>query len=146
MRIEDGLEFLKSKPLPIVGVSAQGKGFGSMAFRTLMRAGYDVVPVNPKTERIDGIYCYQNLSMIKPKPERVVLIIKPKNTIPVLEEARRIGINEVWFQPGSESTEGLNFCRENNMIAHHSFCILLFTGRFPHSLHLWFMRLIRKIL
>ncbi|MBL7191191.1 CoA-binding protein [bacterium] len=145
MLITDAEKFLKSGTLAVIGVSSQEKGFGLSTFRTLLQAGHDVVPVNPKTERIDGLYCYQNISMMKQPPAGVIMVTKPGNTMPVLEECLKLKIPAVWFQPGSESQQALMFCKEHGIKAYSGFCILLFAGGFPHSMHRWFLQLFKKI-
>lgn len=145
MTIKKAEEFLKSSPLAIAGVSSTGKGFGASAFRTLLAEGFDVVPINPKIERFEGHRCYQSLSLMNEPPSAVVIITKPENTLPILAECKTLGISKVWFQPGAESEEALIYCQQNNIRAYSGFCILLFTKIFPHSLHLFFLKLFGKL-
>lgn len=145
MTIKAAEDFLKSSPIAIVGVSSTGKRFGASAFRTLLAAGFDVVPINPKIERFEGHRCYQRLSLMKEPPGAVVIITKPENTLPILAECNKLGLSKVWFQPGAESKETLVYCEQHGIKAYSGFCILLFTRIFPHSLHLFFLKLFGKI-
>jgi predicted CoA-binding protein len=145
LSIDEAYDFLRSEPLPVVGVSSSGKNFGAVAFRTLLGMGYDVVPINPKMSQFEGKKCYPNLSALENAPESVILVIPPENASPVLKECARLGVNKVWFQPGSESAEAIKFCRDNQITAYTKFCILLFCGNFPHNLHLFILKLFNKI-
>ena len=145
MKIQEAEDFLKVNPLAIVGVSSSGKGFGAAAFRTLQQIGLDVVPINPKIERFEGHRCYQNLSQMNPSPQGVVIITKPENTLPILAECKKLGVTKVWFQPGSESNEALEYCKSNGIKAYTKYCILLFSNLFPHNLHFFFLKLFKKV-
>lgn len=145
MTIDEAYEFLRLTPLALVGVSSTGKRFGAMAFRTLVGTDCDIVPIHPQMERFEGHKCYQNLSKMREPPIGLILITRPESTMPVLEECRKLGVLKVWFQPGSESEEAVSFCRSNGIIAYKGFCILLFSGGFPHNLHLFILKLLGKI-
>ncbi|MBR9692479.1 CoA-binding protein, partial [Candidatus Woesearchaeota archaeon] len=55
----------------------------------------------------------------------LVFVIPPEATVPVLEEAARHGVDKAWFQPGSESPEALEFCKEAGFDVIHDQCIIV---------------------
>jgi predicted CoA-binding protein len=145
MTLKDANMFFQTSPIAIVGVSSTGTRFGASAFRTLLAAGYEVVPINPKIERFEGHYCYQKISQMKQPPGAVVIVTKPENTLPILAECRSLKVKRVWFQPGSESREALAYCAQNGIKAYSGYCVLLFTQVFPHNVHLFFLKLFGKV-
>ena len=68
----------------------------------LKRAGYRIVPINPKAEKILGEKAYQDLLSI-PRREVVdiVQIFRPSNEVPaIVEQAIQIGAKVIWMQEG----------------------------------------------
>ena len=54
-------KFFEPKKLAIVGVSRNKKKFGYLVFRDLKARGYEVCPVNPNTDKINGDLCYKSV-------------------------------------------------------------------------------------
>jgi uncharacterized protein len=87
----------------IVGVSDDFSKFGRRIFENLKSAGYHLTPIHPKlTSLSDGTPVYQNLSSLPVKPEVVNLVIPPAATEAIVDDCIALGINTIWFQPGSE--------------------------------------------
>lgn len=93
----------------VVGANEDPEKYGNMIFKKLLRRGYKVYPVNPKYEMIDGHTCYRDLSSLPEKPEVIDMVVSPKRGRPILEEAARLGIENIWFQPGTYDDEMLEF-------------------------------------
>ncbi|HDD46347.1 MAG TPA: CoA-binding protein [Candidatus Aenigmarchaeota archaeon] len=118
-------DFLSRRVFAVVGVSRDREKYGYKVFMDLRNAGYKVYPINPNAESINGIKCYKNLSSLPEKPEVVEFVVPPNVTLEVLKECKRLGIRNVWFQPGSESKDVLDFCKRNGMNAVHGVCIII---------------------
>ncbi len=56
--------FLQSKSIAIAGVSRNPKKFGRIIYDELKKKGYNVIPINPTAEDIDGQKCYNNLRVL----------------------------------------------------------------------------------
>jgi len=54
--------FLGNKNLAISGVSRNPQKFGNMLFRTLKGKGFQIFPINPNAESIDGDTCYHSVN------------------------------------------------------------------------------------
>lgn len=48
--------FINSKRIAVVGMSRTGKKFGNMAVNELKNKGYEIFPVHPEAQEIDGMY------------------------------------------------------------------------------------------
>lgn len=96
-----------SKPTVIIlGASTNRSKYGNKAVRAYLKQGYDVCPVNPKTDEIEGLPAYHRLADIPIEhPDRISVYLPPEVGIGLLEEIRDTGAKEVWFNPGSESPE-----------------------------------------
>lgn len=145
INIDEAYTFLKSDPLAVVGVSSTKKNFGVTAYQSLKSSGCAVAPVNPKMDTFEGDKCYPNLSAFERTPEGAVLIVKPEQTLPLVEECHKLGISQVWFQQGSSNVDALDYCRENGMTVFDGHCILMFSGIFPHNIHLFLWKLFGKV-
>ncbi|AEE14791.1 CoA-binding domain protein [Thermodesulfobium narugense DSM 14796] len=117
--------FEKFKKWAVVGASPKKEKYGYKVFKTLVGRGFAVYPVHVAAKEIDGFKVYPNISSLPEVPEAVVLIIPPDKTLPVLKDMVRLNIRNVWFQPGSESDEAIEFCKKNNINFVARACIMM---------------------
>jgi predicted CoA-binding protein len=131
--------FLGQKRLAVVGASGTRRKFGNVVLRELGAKGYEVYPVNPNAEEVDGQRCYANLAAVADRVDGAVLVVPPAQTEKVVREAAEAGIGRIWMQQGAESDEAVRFCRERGIEAIHGECILMFAdpAGFVHRLHRW---------
>lgn len=92
-----------SKPtVAIVGASRDSSKFGNMSVRAHLRRGYDVFPVNPHADEIEGLQCYPSLRDVPAKPlDRVSVYLPPPQSLKLLDELKNLAPREIWFNPGS---------------------------------------------
>lgn len=91
--------------IAVVGVSDDASKYGHKIFRDLLNAGYPVKGVNPKGGYVLGNQLYRSLSEIEKRPELVITVVPPAVTAAVVEECNRLGVKQIWMQPGSGSPE-----------------------------------------
>jgi len=96
-----------TKPTAIIlGASTNRSKFGNKAVRAYLKQGYDVYPVNPTADEIEGLSAYRQLAEVPIEhPDRISVYLPPEVGIGLLEEIRDAKAKEVWFNPGSESPE-----------------------------------------
>lgn len=140
-------EFFFQKSVAVVGVSHTGKKFSNIVYKELKSKGFQVFPVNPKTDKLNGESCYPNLQSLPEKVGGVVIITKPTATEMIVHEANLLGIKHVWIQQGAESEEAIRFYNENGMNVVHGECILMFAepATFFHRAHRWVWRVLGKL-
>jgi predicted CoA-binding protein len=140
-------DFVSQRKLAVVGVSRQGKKFGTMAFRELKAKGYRLLPVHPKAETIEGERCYPNLAALPEPVDGVLVVVPPAETEKVVREAAAAGIKRVWMQQGAESPAAIKFCQENGLNVVHGECILMFAepAAWFHRAHRWVWKLLGKL-
>lgn len=98
---------LGKKIWAVVGVNQNPEKYGNMIYKRLKEKGYEVYPVNPLYETVDGDPCYKDLSSLPKLPEVIDLVVAAKRAKPFLEEAAKLGVKYVWFQPGTYDNEVL---------------------------------------
>ncbi len=109
-------DFFGQKCWAVVGVTANREKFGYRVYKALL-AKLKVYPVNAKYAEIDGVKCYASLSQLPELPDVVDIITPPKVTLEIVKECSALGIKKVWMQPGAESEEALEYCRQHGIEA-----------------------------
>jgi predicted CoA-binding protein len=140
-------DFLAQRRLAVVGVSRGGNKFGNAAFKELKAKGYQVIPVNPHAEVVEGELSYPSLSALPEPADGVLIVVPPDETEKVVRDAAEAGIPRVWMQQGSESVAAIRFCEEQGISAVHGECILMFAepAAFYHRLHRWVWGLMGRL-
>jgi uncharacterized protein len=135
-------DFLSSERIAVAGVSRDKKKFGNIVFKDLKRKGYNVVPVNPNVDDIEGTKCYSSLDDIPGEIQAVISVTSPDKTLTMLKDLKRKDIRDFWMIKGSESIEAVEFCNKAGINAVAGECILMFAQ--PEGFHK-FHRFINKV-
>lgn len=96
-------DFLGQPLIAVVGVSENRGKFGWIIYANLRGRGYNVVPINPHYDEIDGVKCYHSIAETPEEVGLVVTVVPPSVTRQVVQEALQRGIHRFWMQPGSEN-------------------------------------------
>ncbi|MBA7613169.1 putative protein YccU [subsurface metagenome] len=118
-------EFVAQKKFAVVGATDNPEKYGHQILINLKNRDYEVYPVNPRLETIEGMKCYATLSELPAKVDVVDFVVPPAATESILKECLKLGLNRIWLQPGSESEAAIRFCRENNLKVVHDVCVML---------------------
>lgn len=96
-----------SKPtVAVVGASDDRRKFGNKSVRAHLKQGYDVYPVHPTSDVIEGLKVYRTLQDVPVEHlDRITIYLPPHIGLTFLEEIQKKGAEKVWFNPGSESPE-----------------------------------------
>lgn len=119
-------QFLAPRKLAIAGVSRNSKKFGNMIFKELIEKGFDVCPINPKAEEIEGVRCYKSITDIPGGYEKLLVATPKEQTDEAIAEAAKKGINHIWVQQMANTKETQNIARENNVELIDKECIFMF--------------------
>jgi predicted CoA-binding protein len=140
-------EFLAQPRLAVVGVSHQPNDSSRMLFRELRGRGYDVVPVNPAAQDIEGATCYARLQDVHPGVENALLLTSPAVTNVVVQDCAAAGVKRVWMYraggKGAVSPEAVAYCETQGISVIPGECPFMFLPRtaWHHRFHGW----VRKI-
>ncbi|RCW41860.1 MULTISPECIES: CoA-binding protein [unclassified Halanaerobium] len=108
-------ETLEMKNWAVVGATDKKNCFGYMIVKELQKHNYNVYPVNPNHEEIDGIKCYPDLDSINENIDVVDMVVNPKIGIKIMENVKDNNIKYVWLQPGARSDEIREYAAENDI-------------------------------
>ena len=118
----------KNVRIALVGASNNRQKFGNRIYRDLRSKGYHVIPVNPKDRQIEGDRAYASIGIMEELPDIVNFVVPPPVAMKVAQEAVELGIEHLWFQPGSESNELETWLEGTNGIKYLvSSCIMVET-------------------
>jgi predicted CoA-binding protein len=118
-------EFMAQKKFAVIGASNNPEKYGNQIFKNLKKRGYEVYPVNPGLEELEGTKCYPSLEKVPVKVDVVDFVVPPGVTETVLEDCPRLGLDRIWLQPGSESDAAIEYCHKNNLKVVHGVCVMM---------------------
>jgi len=119
-------QFLAPKKLAVAGASRNTKKFGYAVFNELRQKGFDVCPVNPNADLIDGVTSYKSV-MELPAGYEKLFIVTPKNeTDVIIKQAAEKGIKHIWIQQMSNSPESSKIAKEHGIELIEKECIFMF--------------------
>jgi predicted CoA-binding protein len=134
-------QFLALKRIAIVGVSRNPKDFTRALYTEFQKRGYDVVPVNPNMDNIDGTRCIANVRDIQPVVKGVLIMTSPQQTDQIIRDSAAAGIKRVWLHRGegigAVGPKALALCTEYHLDVVAGFCPFMFMpdSAFFHRAH-----------
>lgn len=93
------------KRVAVVGASPNPEKYGNKIINDLKAKGFDVLPVNPKYDEIEGLKCYKSVKDLPKDVDIIVFVVPPEVGLKVVKDAIEAGFKKFWFQPGAESEE-----------------------------------------
>ena len=126
--------FISSKRIAVVGMSRTGKKFGNIVGKELKSKGFEIYPIHPEVQEIDGMTCYPDLKSLEGKVDSVWISISPQRVPEVLEEAAGIGLKNIWLQQGAWSKEVQQSIDQLGLPVVSKKCILMYAPP-VHSVH-----------
>lgn len=95
------------KTIAIIGASNDRNKFGNKAVRAFQQQGYEVFPVNPKEETVEGLQAFKSIAAVPGRPQLISVYLPPPVLLKVLPDIAAKGCDELWLNPGTESDEVL---------------------------------------
>ena len=93
------------KTIAIIGASTDRKKFSNKAVRAYVQQGWEVYPINPEGEEVEGLTAYASLGGVPAKLDRVSLYVSPGVGVELLPEIAAANPHELFINPGAESDE-----------------------------------------
>ncbi|MBN2212933.1 MAG: CoA-binding protein [Bacteroidales bacterium] len=118
--------FFEPRKLAVAGASRNPRKFGHGIFKELVKRGYEVIPVNPRADEIDGIKCYHRVSEIPGEVKSLLIVTPREQTDNVLREAINKGISNIWVQQMSETEDTVKIAEEYQVEVIYRKCIYMF--------------------
>lgn len=123
-------EFLAQKRVAVAGVSRDEKQTANAIYRHLRKHGYEVVPVNPNADEVEGDRCWPSVAAIPERPDGVLIVTPPDAAAAVARDCVDAGVPRVWmhrsFGTGSVSDEATTICRDAGIAVLDGGCPMMF--------------------
>ena len=91
--------------LAIIGASADRTKYSNKSLLAHHQAGYEIYPINPKEETIEGLKCYKSILDVPVDLDRISLYVPPPVGVKLLDDIAKKGCRELWVNPGADSPE-----------------------------------------
>lgn len=119
---------LNKKVWAVIGATPDPEKFGYKIYKKLKNHGYTVYGINPKYESLDGDKLYGSLKDLPEKPECIDMVVNPKLSKIALDEIKDLGIQYVWFQPGTFDEDVIKTAEEKELNIVYNDCVLVALG------------------
>lgn len=95
------------KSVAVIGASTDRSKFGNKAVRAYVLQGFTVWPINPKEPTVEGLPAFASIAEVSGRPNLVSVYLPPPVTLKVLPAIAAKGCDELWLNPGTESSDVL---------------------------------------
>ena len=134
-------EFLAQHRIAVTGVSRAPKDHGAnVVFKRLRERGYEVFPINPNSDEVEGDPAFHDLKSVPGGVDGVVIATSPAHAEETMRECVDLGIDRVWMHrgpgAGSVSAEATRYGREHGVTVIDGGCPCMFdpTGDTGHKI------------
>jgi hypothetical protein len=130
-------DFLAPRKMAMAGVSRNPKKFGGAIFKELKEKGFELYPINPNAEEIQGVKCYKSVSDLPAEVEHLFIVTPKYETDVVARAAVSKGMKMVWIQQQSETPEAVKTIEEAGIPLIYKKCIMMFADpvKSVHGFH-----------
>ncbi|UCF40349.1 MAG: CoA-binding protein [Gemmatimonadota bacterium] len=148
---ESVTDFLAQRRIAVAGVSRSTGEAANLIYRKLRGAGYEVFPVNPSADRVEGDACYPELGAVPGGVDGVVIATPPAAAEAIVRQCHALGIRRVWMHrsvgQGSVSEAAVQFCREHGIAVIPGACPMMYCEPVDvaHRCLRWFLGTIGKL-
>lgn len=124
---------MENKRVVVLGASPKRGRYSNMAVRQLAGTGYEVIPVNPAYEEIEGVPTVPDLKSIDSEIDTLTMYVNPRLGEKAVDDILSIRPKRVIFNPGTEAP-GLMKALDQEGIFYLEACtlVMLSTGQFSN--------------
>lgn len=112
------------RTIAVVGLSSKRYRPSYGVSEYMLRADYNIIPVNPEETEVFGRKSYPALEDVPEKVELVNIFRRSEFVVPLVDSAIRIGARAVWMQEGVEDAVAAQKAREAGLLVVMDRCIL----------------------
>lgn len=114
-----------TKTIAVVGLSSDFLRPSYGVSEYMQKAGYRIIPVNPKESEVLGELAYARLEDVPEKVDVVNVFRRSVDVPPVVESAIRIGAKAVWMQSGIANADAAQAARAAGLAVVEDRCIMV---------------------
>ena len=104
-----------ARRVAVVGASDDPSRPSHGVMGTLLRAGYEVIPVNPGVDAVHGVPTVPSLAEIEGRVDIVDVFRRPEHAPDVARDAVEADAGTLWLQTGIRSPEAREIAREGGV-------------------------------
>lgn len=127
-------DFLAQKRIAVAGVSRSSDGTGNYIYKTLRSKGYQVFPINPHAQELEGDRCYPDLKSVPEDIDGVICVTTSEQSLQIAHDCVQLGITRLWMHENafagasatSISTDAVKICWENGIDVIPGGCPMMF--------------------
>ena len=125
----------ETRTIAVVGLSTDPQRASWFVASYLKKAGYRVIPVNPKADRILGETSYPDLASIPGTVDMVDVFRPAGECLAVARQAVAIGAKSLWLQLKLVNIEAAELAAASGMAVVVDRCVKMEHGRYHGGLH-----------
>ena len=95
------------KTVAVIGASTDRQKFGNKAVHAFLQQGYQVFPVHPHEETVEGLPAFKTIQDVPVRPQMISIYVPPQILLKLLPAIAAKGCDALWLNPGTESDEVL---------------------------------------
>lgn len=127
---EAAREFLSHRRIAVAGVSRTTPDAANAIYTRMRELGYEVFPVNPHADVVEGDRCYHSVGEIPGPVEGVVIATHPTVAADVVAQCAAAGVSRVWIHrsigEGSLSADAVAACEQAGIAVLAGACPMMF--------------------
>ncbi len=134
--LENVYKFLAQRRIALVGLSQKPKHFSRTLFRELIDRKYNVCPVNPNADQIDGFQCHRSIADVMQVDYGeypvggAIIMTSPKKYRELTEQCIDAGVKRIWlYGIGGNQKKYADLdekCRANDIVLIADLCPFMF--------------------
>ncbi len=117
--------FFQTPIIAVVGASRNSGKFGNMIYTGLKKLNYQVIPVNPFADEIDGDKCFKSIDELNPLETALVLVTHRNETDKIAELAIQLGFTQIWVQTDCDTQHTPLLAQNKTLNIIFKICILM---------------------
>jgi predicted CoA-binding protein len=122
-----------ARTIAVVGLSSDPDRSSFGVAQYLQRAGYRIIPVNPKETSVLGEKAWPSLLDVPDEIDIVDIFRRPVDVPPVVQQAIQVGAKAVWMQLGIRNEEAAEQARQAGLMVVQDNCIAVTHRLMPVS-------------
>lgn len=101
---KDIRSFLDARRIAILGVSRNARDYSRLVARDFLNNGYEVLPVHPSAEELEGVPAFHSVNEAFPAPEAALILVPEDQLINATHQCITAGIRKLWFRHSENSS------------------------------------------
>ena len=118
------------RKIALIGASANKSKYGNIILKDLKSKGYQVFPIHPALNEIDGTKVYNSVEELDDNPDLFVFVVPHAVGFEITKKLYKKGQRRFWYQPGAQSLEISDFLKKDKSVKFNTInCIMVNTEK-----------------